>query len=126
MVPRGKISETLGRDFIVKTLAGSKIDIEFKLNGDFKQAGGKNLNKGDELEPGNGLLSLSSVAQKVSSLGHKPQGFWKLEMDKHLGWIYDFNHQFILSAKTGELLKKIPSTSENASEDISQVRHQSP
>lgn len=123
MVPRGKISETHGRDYIIKTKAGSKIDIEFDLEGKLKQATGKNLNMGDELEPGDGLMSLSSVARQLDQLGQKPSGHWKLEKDKHLGWIYDLNSQFILSAHTGKVLKKIPNTSENIVEDTSQAHH---
>lgn len=104
MVPHGKLVETLGRDLIIKTQAGTKIQIEFRRDGKFKEAKGLNLNKGDELEPGEGLLSLSSVAQILQRLGKKPQGIWTLENDEVLGWIYEVNNSLI-SAKSGKILK---------------------
>lgn len=126
MVPRGKILETLGRDFIVKTTAGTKIGIEFTRSGDLEEAFGKNLNQGDELEPGDGLISLSSAAQIMQNAGLKPAGYWLLEKDHLMGWIYEVNGT-IISAKTGAILKKTEiSISENASEDISRTYHQTP
>ena len=126
MVPRGKIVETLGRDFIVKTKAGTKINIEFTRKGSFEEATGKNLNKGDELEPGEGLISLGSAAQIIQKSGHNPEGFWMLEKDQMMGWIYEINGT-IVGAKNGDILSKSPvSISENTSEDTSQKHHQSP
>lgn len=106
MVPRGKVVEHFGRDFIIKTQAGTKIGIEFNRAGKFEEARGLNLNKGDELEPGEGLISLSSAAQSLVSMGHKPEGYWSLDEDKELGWIYEFQ-TVLVSAKTGKILKKI-------------------
>lgn len=126
MVPRGKIVETLGRDYIVKTKAGTKIEIEFTRSGSFEEASGKNLNKGDELEPGEGLISLGSAAQIIHKSGQRPEGFWLLEKDQMMGWIYEING-IIIGAKTGEILRKSPvNISENASEDTFQTHHQSP
>ena len=105
MVPRGKLVETTGRDFIIKTTAGTKIGIEFTREGKLEEAKGVNLNKGDELEPGDGLLSLSSVAQILQGTGVKPQGYWMLEMDKDMGWVYEVAGK-IISAKTGRILKR--------------------
>lgn len=105
MVPRGKLFETIGRDFVIKTPAGTKIDIEFTRDGRLEEAKGVNLNKGDELEPGDGLLSLSSVARVLQSAGIKPQGLWMLERDTEMGWIYEFEGK-IVSAKTGKILSK--------------------
>ncbi len=105
MVPRGKLVETIGRDFVIKTPAGTKIGIEFTRDGRLEEAKGVNLNKGDELEPGDGLLSLSSVAQILQSTGFKPQGYWMLEQDKDMGWIYEFEGK-IVNAKTGKIIPK--------------------
>lgn len=105
MVPRGKVVEHFGRDFIVKTKAGTKIGIEFTRMGKFEEARGLNLNKGDELEPGEGLISLSSAAHKLVTLGFKPEGLWNLDEDKELGWIYEFQ-TVIVNAKTGEVIKR--------------------
>ena len=105
MVPRGKLVESIGRDCIIKTLAGTKIGIEFTRDGKLEEAKGVNLNKGDELEPGDGLLSLSSVARILQGTGIKPQGYWMLEQDEDMGWIYELEGN-IVSAKTGKILKK--------------------
>lgn len=104
MVPRGKIYEQIGRDFIIKTTAGTKIEIAFNLSGNLQRAKGRNLNKGDELEPGEGLLSLSSAAQIAMSTGKRPEGPWSLENDKTWGWIYEID-QMLISAKEGKLIK---------------------
>jgi hypothetical protein len=104
MVPRGRLVETIGRDFIIKTRAGTKIGIEFSRDGKFKEAKGVNLNQGDELEPGDGLLSLGSVAQILQKAGLRPQGFWMLENDKKMGWIYEFQEKTI-DATSGQILK---------------------
>lgn len=104
MVPRGKLVENYGRDFIIKTTAGTKIGIEFTLGGKLQEASGKNLNQGDELEPGEGLISLSSAAHKLTEKGLKPQGYWTLEEDKSLGWIYELEES-IVEAKSGKILK---------------------
>lgn len=106
MVPHGKVVETLGRDYIVKTWAGTKIEIGFGRDGKLKLASGKNLNKGDELEPGDGLISLSSIAKNIQPQGLKTEGFWVLEHDQKMGWIYELNAEHIISAKTGKIIKK--------------------
>lgn len=104
MVPRGKVIETIGRDYKVKTRAGTKIDIEFRRDGRLEEARGLNLNKGDELEPGEGLISLSTAAQKLHLLGNKVEGFWVLEQDEEMGWIYEFS-EAIVSARDGRVIK---------------------
>jgi hypothetical protein len=104
MVPRGKLINQSGRDFIVKTAAGTKIEIEFQRDDNFQEAKGNNLNRGDELEPGEGLLSLSTVAQKLAQKGISPQGYWMLDQDEKFGWVYEFENTLI-SAKSGIILK---------------------
>lgn len=103
MVPRGKIIDRIGKDYIVKTSAGTKIHVEFKRDGKLQEASGKNLNQGDELEPGDGLISLSSAAQNLTKNGVPPKGIWNLEEDKKLGWIYEIDKS-VINAKTGEIL----------------------
>jgi hypothetical protein len=103
MVPRGKILEENGREILVKTAMGTKVTIEFHRNGGFQEASGKNLNQGDDLEPGDGLISLSTAALVIK--GHAPEGYWTLEKDQILGWIYDFNLG-IVDAKTGKILER--------------------
>lgn len=103
MVPRGKLMDQSGRDFIIKTGAGTKIGIEFERNGKFQEAKGNNLNRGDELEPGDGLISLSTAAQSLAKKGVIPQGHWVLDHDSKHGWVYEFENTLI-SAKDGKIL----------------------
>lgn len=56
MVPRGKMIEENGREFLVKTTSGTKVIVEFHRQGGLQEASGKNLNQGDDLEPGDGLI----------------------------------------------------------------------
>lgn len=106
MVPKGKLFDFINRDFDIRTKAGTTIEIEFGRDGKLKQASGKNLNKGDELEPGEGLISLSTIAQKLGTSGSKPEGYWLLEEDPELGWIYEIDNKLI-SAKSGKLLRTL-------------------
>lgn len=106
MVPHGKLVEHLGRDYTIKTWAGTKVEIGFDREGNFKHASGRNLNKGDELEPGDGLISLSSIAKNIQPQGLKTEGFWSLEHDQKMGWIYELNAEHIVCAKTGKIIKK--------------------
>lgn len=104
MVPRGKMIEENGREFLVKTTSGTKVIVEFHRQGGLQEASGKNLNQGDDLEPGDGLISLSTAAQGFERPG--PRGYWTLEKDQVLGWIYDFNLG-VVDAKTGKLLERM-------------------
>ena len=104
MVPKGKLSDTFGRDFKIKTASGTKVEIEFRRNGKLEEAKGHNLNRGDEFEPGDGLLSLATVAQKLTGQGIKPEGHWLLEEDAELGWIYEVGNT-IINAKSGKIIK---------------------
>lgn len=126
MVPHGKIDENMGRDFMVMTKAGTRVGIEFSRGGKFQEAWGKNLGKGDELEPGESLISLSTAAQALEKKGIKARGYWLLEQDKKLGWIYEFSGT-VISASTGKVLylSTESSISESASADTSQRSHQS-
>lgn len=103
MVPRGRLVEQVGRDFVIKTGAGTKIGIEFKRNGLFEEAKGSNLNRGDELEPGDGLISLSSAAHALAASGIRPQGHWHLDLDDSHGWVYEFENTLV-NAKTGKII----------------------
>lgn len=103
MVPKGRIYETEGRDIILRTMIGTKVRIEFKRNGGFQEAKGMNLNKGDEFEPGDGLISLGTAAKRLTKSGFKPEGHWRLSEDNQFGWVYEID-QHLINAKTGDIL----------------------
>lgn len=94
-----------GRDFIIKTGAGTKIGIEFERSGKFQEAKGNNLNRGDELEPGDGLISLSTAAQSLAKKGIIPQGHWVLDRDPKHGWVYEFENTLI-NARNGHVISE--------------------
>jgi hypothetical protein len=111
MVPGGKVSTHIGSDFSVRTLAGTKVIIEFSRKGIFDEASGLNLGSGDIFEPGNGLISLGSAAQSVEKQGHKVKGKWRLENDHDLGWIYELENspdretmEYVVDAKSAQLI----------------------
>lgn len=91
MVPHGNISQKIGKDYFVKTRAGTKVTVEFDRAGNFDEASGFNLGKGDIFEPGNGLMALDSVAKTLVAEGHHPMGIWKLEKDSKFGWVYELS-----------------------------------
>ncbi len=89
MVPRGVLIAKIAREYFVKTIAGTKIKVEFGHDGKFEEASGMNLNHGDEFEPGMGLISLGSAARAVVSIGYPVRGDWNLEKDSTHGWVYE-------------------------------------
>lgn len=122
MVPHGKVFETRGRTYILKSRAGSKIQIRYNLDGSFKDASGIDLSRGDELEPGEGLISLSSVAKELGKAGEEPRGYWILEKDKTHGWIYDIQGTLV-SAKTGKIISGISESDPLENRPSSQPGH---
>lgn len=111
MVPRGKIIEKEGRDFWIKTRAGTKVQIELYRNGNLEEASGKNLNRGDEFEPGQGLVSLATAAKAAVIPGTILKQRWKLDFDEKLGWVYEFegehkgvDRDILVDAKRGEII----------------------
>jgi hypothetical protein len=112
MVPHGQISRKIGQDYHVKTVAGTKITLEFDQSGNLDEASGLNLGKGDVFEPGQGLMALDSVAKTLQIKGHQISGEWKLEKDDKLGWVYELTglHSqeglgYLVNAKNSELLR---------------------
>jgi len=112
MVPHGQISRKIGKDYQIKTRAGTRMILEFDQSGNLDEASGLNLGKGDTFEPGNGILALDTVAKALQIKGHHISGEWKLENDPKLGWIYELNGphsqedlSYLVNAKTSELLR---------------------
>jgi hypothetical protein len=106
MVPRSKLVEEIGKDFILRTQSGTKVHIEFTRTGILEEAKGKNLGQGDEFEPGDGLISLGTAARSLEALGMKPTGLWNLEKDPELGWVYEIQN-VLVDARDGKILKSI-------------------
>lgn len=111
MVPHGNISQKIGKDYFVKTKAGTKVTVEFDRAGNFDEASGLNLGKGDNFEPGNGLMALDSVAKSLVVKGLHPLGIWKLENDSKLGWIYELsglkneeNINYVVNARNSQII----------------------
>lgn len=104
MVPRGKVFENFGRHYVVRTKKGTNIHIRFDLHGKFSSAFGRELNRGDEFEPGEGLISLSSVARMLNERGTPPEGFWLLENDTIHGWVYELNGS-VVQAATSRIIR---------------------
>lgn len=114
MVPKGTIFIQTFREMTVKTTSGTKVKIEFERQGRLQEGSGLNLNRGDEFEPGSGLISLSSAAQAVAQTGHQVKGEWNLEKDSQYGWIYELleekqdNKTFhLVNAKTGKVIRSV-------------------
>jgi hypothetical protein len=114
MVPKGEFMERGLREITVKTQAGTKIKIDFLRQGQFKKASGLNLNRGDEFEPGQGLLSLGSVAQSLALRGHQVRGEWNLEKDQQDEWLYELVEEAVgektyhfIHARNGKLMESI-------------------
>lgn len=112
MVPYGEVSQKIGKDYLVRTKAGTKVLVEFDRTGNMDEASGLNLGKGDTFEPGNGLLTLDSIAQGLKNKGHEVRGDWRLEKDSILGWVYELagTHleepaYFVVDAKSSQLIK---------------------
>ncbi len=103
MVPRGKVFEAFGRHYVIRTKKGTNIHVRFDLHGNFSHAFGRELNRGDEFEPGDGLLSLGTIARKLREKGFSPDGFWTIEKDIKKGWIYEIGEK-IINAKTSDVL----------------------
>ncbi len=128
MVPRGKVFESFGRHFVVRTKEGTNIHVRFDLQGKFCHAFGRELNRGDEFEPGNGLLSLGTIARKLKEKGLSPEGFWTIEKDRKRGWIYEISGKMI-NASTSEILRpsdidlqQLPLSSGSLAEGPSEAR----
>lgn len=105
MIPNAKVYELQGRDIILKTLSGTKVRVEFQRNGELEEAKGMNLNRGDEFEPGDGLISLGTAAKHLGKRGISPEGNWRLSKDKEFGWIYEFGKNLV-NAKSGDVLSQ--------------------
>ncbi len=111
MVPRGKIVEKERRYYKIKTRSGTRISVELYRNGNLEEASGRNLNGGDDFEPGQGLISLSTAAKFAIIPGTQLNGRWILDEDKKLGWIYEFygeqkgtDLEILVNARTGKMI----------------------
>jgi hypothetical protein len=89
MIPGGSVRQEMSTDFTVRTIAGTKVMVEFDQQGSLDEASGLNLGSGDIFEPGEGLLSLETTARKLTEQGHKVRGLWRLEKDLHARWYYE-------------------------------------
>lgn len=89
MIPGGSIKQEMSTDFYVRTIAGTRVLVEFDHQGSLDEASGLNLGSGDIFEPGEGLLTLETTARKLTEKGHKVRGLWRLEKDTSSRWYYE-------------------------------------
>ena len=115
MVPHGVVAQKTGDDYVVKTKSGTKVMIEFDRSGKLDEASGLNLDRGDIFEPGDGLMTLGSVAQMIKKMTPFTPSLWKLEKDSQIGWFYELTSvtedepvSFLINAKTAKLIKPNP------------------
>lgn len=111
LVPGGSVEQTERDEVTVKTAAGTLIEIEFNRDGSLDEVSGDMATK-DNFVPGNGLLSLKDAVAALEKNGKKAEGEWSLDKDFMREWEYEFegfeNNQkfeYVINAKTGELLK---------------------
>lgn len=123
MVPKGKVLDQSFREVTVKTESGTKVKLEFERQGKLQEASGLNLNRGDEFEPGSGLISLSTAAQSASKSGHQVKGGWNLEKDPQYGWVYELAEEetdrkliHLVNAKNGKVVRSINAPRNSAHE----------
>ncbi|MFA5582911.1 MAG: hypothetical protein WDA09_01750 [Bacteriovoracaceae bacterium] len=75
----------------IKTKNNTYITIINNKNGQMEIAEGVNLNRGDIFDPGQGILPLSEIEKRMSLLGEKTYGKWRLIKYQEFGWVYQLN-----------------------------------
>ena len=98
----------------IKTKHHTLITIGLDAQGGWEESSGVNLNRGDEFFPGQGLLSLGQVERRMSMLGRKIHGRWRLIKYQQYGWVYQVNAQsknqqtfLMLNAYSGQLIGEL-------------------
>lgn len=98
----------------IKTKHHTLITIGLDAQGGWEEISGVNLNRGDEFFPGQGLLSLGQVERRMSMLGRKIYGRWRLIKYQQYGWVYQVNAQsknqqtfLMLNAYSGQLIGEL-------------------
>jgi uncharacterized membrane protein YkoI len=112
LIPAGKIVKVKSDEKKIQTPAGTIVEIEYSMTGEFKEASGDAALGGDVLEPAGGLLSLKAATEAMKTAGKNISGDWSLEKSFVHGWVYEFEGfennvkmDYLLDAKTGKILK---------------------
>jgi uncharacterized membrane protein YkoI len=111
LVPDGKIEATKKDEVVIKTKAGTLVEVELNRDGSLDEASGHNALK-DNFTPGAGLLTLDQAVKKLKEKGKDVSGEWSLDKDLLRDWEYEFEgiengkqYEYSLNARTGELVK---------------------
>jgi uncharacterized membrane protein YkoI len=111
LVPGGSVQAVKKDEVIVKTPAGTFVEIEFNRDGTLDEASGDMAQK-DVFVPGNGLLSLADAVAAMKKEGKEVSGEWNLDKDFMREWEYEFegmengkSMEYTMNAKTGKLIK---------------------
>lgn len=112
IIPDGKVVEVKKHEKKIETPAGTIVEIEYTMTGEFKEASGDAVLAGDVLEIGGGLLSLKAATDVMKNAGKTISGDWSLEKSFVHGWVYEFEGfennakmDYLVDAKTGKLIK---------------------
>lgn len=110
-VPGGEIVVEKKDEVKVKTPKGGIVEVEFKRNGDFEEASGKNASQ-DVFQPPFDLVPLSKAVKGLKDAKKEASGEWSLDSSYSKGWHYEFEAyedgkevEYLVDAKNGKFLK---------------------
>ncbi|HLT22328.1 MAG TPA: hypothetical protein VKZ84_02755 [Bacteriovoracaceae bacterium] len=112
--PESNIDEHNDNIVKIKTKNNTYIRIFHNKKGQIEVAEGVNLNRGDIFVPGQGILPLSEIEKRMSLLGERTYGRWRLIKYQEFGWVYQLNVAspdqslfHIVNAYSGQLIGSI-------------------
>lgn len=89
--PHSTILKQADTTIEIKTRNNTRIKLLLDTLGKLESAEGVNLNRGDIFTPGQGILPLSQVEERMKKLGIKIYGRWSLIKFQEYGWVYKLN-----------------------------------
>lgn len=98
----------------IRTQNRTEIFITLSPQGTWEEVKGVNLNRGDEFYPGQGMMSLHQISQRLHRLGKSIYGKWRLVKYQEFGWVYQVNAKakkqpvfFMVNAYSGQLIGEL-------------------
>lgn len=89
--PDSQVLHRSAKSVKLKTKNNTYIDLQLNDRGQLEVAEGVNLNRGDIFYPGQGILSLTQIEKRMTYLGEKIYGRWRLIKYQQYGWVYQLN-----------------------------------